>query len=474
MKTKKRIEENLKIDAIGFEGKSIARNEGFVHFVKKGVPGDIVRTLRVNKKKKFFENVILEFIEKSPDRIDARCKHFEQCGGCSWQNLSYEHQLKWKKVHVEDAFFRHNKLTVGKIFDTIPSDKIFNYRNKMEFSFGASRWLTEDEIENDEVVENKNFALGLHIAGRFDKILDIEECHIQGEIGNVILNSCKSLAISMGISAHSQRFHTGFLRSLIIRKSNYLNHYMVNLITSAIENEEEKDFIEKFKVELEKIEEVSTYIHSINISKNPVTIESSEIKFGDGLLREKILDIEYEISPFSFFQTNSYQVDKFISEIINSVDPKEDEYIWDLYCGTGSITLPLSRKVNNLLGIELVESSIKDAKSNASNNGISNIEFIAYDLHSKDISNLLSQYKKPDKIVLDPPRSGLHKNIISHLLEIICEEIIYVSCNPMTQARDCKDLEEFYSIEYIKPFDMFPQTYHIESIAKLRLIKKIS
>jgi len=474
LKTKKRIEENLIIDAIGFEGKSIARNEGVVHFVKKGVPGDVVRTLRVNKKKKFYENVILEFIEKSPDRIEAKCKHFENCGGCSWQNLNYDHQLKWKKVHVEDAFFRHNKLEVGKIYDTIPSEKIFNYRNKMEFSFGASRWLTEEEIETDAVVEHKNFALGLHIAGRFDKILDLDICHIQGEIGNDILNACKDLALKMGVTAFSQRFHNGFLRSLIIRKSNYLNEYMVVLITSQVESEIEKEFITNFKVELEKIKEVSNYIHSINTSKNPVTIDSSEILFGEGILKEQILDIIYEISPYSFFQTNSYQVNTFISEILEAVDPKEDDYIWDLYCGTGSITLPLSRKVNNLLGIELVDSSIKDAKSNAEKNGIDNIEFIAYDLHSKDISNLLSQYNKPDKIVLDPPRAGLHKNLIAHLLEIQCEEIIYVSCNPMTQARDCKDLEEFYTIEYIKPLDMFPQTYHIESIAKLRLIKKIS
>lgn len=473
MKNKKRIEDILKIETIGFEGKAIARNEGAVHFVKKAVPGDVLRTLRVSKKKKFYENNILEILEKSPDRIDPRCNYFYECGGCSWQNLDYNNQLMWKKSHVEDAFIRHNKLKIGNLFDTIPSEKIFNYRNKMDFSFGASRWLTDNEIQSDDNIEHKNFALGLHISGRFDKILDIKQCHIQDEIGNNILNLCRKIAIKNDISAYNLRNHTGFLRSLIIRKSNYLNEFLVILITNTPETDQESKFITQFADELKKISKVKHFIHSLNISKNPVTIELSEVIFGEGFIKERILDVIFEISPFSFFQTNSYQVDKFISNIIEAVNPNKHEYIWDLYCGTGSITLPLSKRVNNLIGIELVESSIDDAKRNAKNNNIDNVDFIAYDLHSKDISQLLEQYPKPDKIILDPPRSGLHKNLLNHLLEIKCEEIIYVSCNPMTQARDCKELEEFYEIEYVKPFDMFPQTYHIESIAKLKLIKKI-
>lgn len=474
MKNKKRIEEVLEIESIGFEGKSIARKEGVVHFVKNAVPGDIVNTLRVNKKKKFFENIILSFEKKSDIRIEPECQHFENCGGCSWQNLPYKEQLFWKKRHVEDAFFRHNKLEVKELTDTIPSDKIYNYRNKMEFSFGASRWLTDEEIAENEKVENKDFALGLHIAGRFDKILDIKKCHIQDEIANDILNSVKKLSLDNNISAYHQREHVGFLRSLIIRKSNYLNEFMVILITNEPSNEDESSFIEKAKAELQKIKEISSFYHAINISKNPVNIESHELIYGKEKLEEKILDVVYEISPFSFFQTNSYQVDKFISEIIKSVNPSENEYIWDLFCGTGSITLPISKHVNNVLGIELVESSIADGKKNAAKNNIENIEFLVYDLNSKDISTLLSKYPKPDKIILDPPRAGLHKNLIEHLLEIECEEIIYVSCNPMTQARDCKDLSEKYEIEFIKPFDMFPQTYHIESIGKLKLIEKKS
>jgi 23S rRNA (uracil1939-C5)-methyltransferase len=473
LKNKKRIEEILKIDTIGFEGKAIARNEGAVHFIKKAVPGDVLRTLRVSKKKNFYENNILEILEKSPDRIAPRCIYFDDCGGCSWQNLDYNHQLKWKKSHVEDAFVRHNKLHIPNLMDTVPSDKIFNYRNKMDFSFGASRWLTDSEIETNQNIEHKNFALGLHISGRFDKILDIKQCHIQDEIGNEILNLCRKVALKNDITAYNLRTHTGYLRSLIIRKSNYLNEFLVILITNNPENQDELNFIDEFSDALKSITQVKHLIHSLNISKNPVTIESSKVIFGQGYLKEKILDVIYEISPYSFFQTNSYQVDKFIGDIIEAVAPENEEYIWDLYCGTGSITLPLSKKVNKLIGIELVESSIEDAKRNAINNNIDNIEFIAYDLHSKDISNLLEKFPKPDKIILDPPRSGLHKNLINHLLEIKCEEIIYVSCNPMTQARDCKDLSEFYEIEFVKPFDMFPQTYHIESIAKLKLIKKI-
>ena len=472
MKNKKRIEEILEIESIGFEGKAIARKEGVVHFVKNAVPGDVVNTLRVNKKKKFYENIILSFEKKSEERIDPVCIHFKNCGGCSWQNLPYEKQLHWKKKHVEDAFYRHNKLEVENLTDVIPSDKIFNYRNKMEFSFGASRWLTDEEIAENEKVENKDFALGLHIAGRFDKILDIKKCYIQDEIANDILDLVKKISIDNSISAYHPRDHVGFLRSLIIRKSNYLNEFMVILITNKAENDKEAGFVDLVDSELKGIKEISSFYHAINISKNPVTIEEYSLKYGKEKLEEKILDVVYEVSPFSFFQTNSYQVDKFISEIINNVNPNKDEYIWDLFCGTGSITLPISRYVKNVLGIELVQSSIADAKKNADKNDINNIEFIAYDLNSKDISSLLSSYPKPDKIILDPPRAGLHKNLITHLLELECKEIIYVSCNPMTQARDCKDLSEKYEIEFIKPFDMFPQTYHIESIGKLKLIEK--
>lgn len=472
MKNKKRIEEILEIESIGFEGKAIARKEGVVHFVKNAVPGDVVNTLRVNKKKKFYDNIILSFEKKSEERIEPVCIHFENCGGCSWQNLPYEKQLYWKKKHVEDAFYRHNKLEVENLTDVIPSDKIFNYRNKMEFSFGASRWLTDEEIAENEKVENKDFALGLHIAGRFDKILDIKKCYIQDEIANDILDLVKKISIDNSISAYHPRDHVGFLRSLIIRKSNYLNEFMVILITNKVENDKEAGFVDLVETKLKGIKEISSFYHAINISKNPVTIEEHTLKYGKEKLEEKILDVVYEVSPFSFFQTNSYQVDKFISEIINSANPNKDEYIWDLFCGTGSITLPISRYVKNVLGIELVQSSIADAKKNAAKNDINNIEFIAYDLNSKDISSLLSSYPKPDKIILDPPRAGLHKNLITHLLELECKEIIYVSCNPMTQARDCKDLSEKYEIEFIKPFDMFPQTYHIESIGKLKLIKK--
>ena len=474
VKNKKRVEEILEIESIGFEGKAIARKEGVVHFVKNAIPGDIVNTLRVSKKKKFYENTILEYIKKSDDAITPICQHFEDCGGCSWQNLPYEKQLYWKKKHVEDAFFRHNKLEVGTLFDTIPSDKIYNYRNKMEFSFGASRWLTQEELNSTEENIKKDFALGLHIAGRYDKILDIKNCHIQDDIANEILRLVKKISIENEITCYNPKEHIGFLRSLIIRKSNYQNKLMVILISNKPENKKEANFISIIENSLKQISEISSFYYAINISRNPVTLESHKLIFGSEKLNETILDIEYEISPFSFFQTNSYQVNNFIKEIINSVQPKKNETIWDLFCGTGSITLPLSKNVKKIIGIELVESSIVDAKSNAKYNNIDNIEFISYDLNAKDVSSLLEKIEKPDKIVLDPPRAGLHKNLIDHLLAIECKEIIYVSCNPMTQARDCKDFSEKYQIEFIKPFDMFPQTYHIESIAKLKLIEKKS
>ena len=471
MARKKRSQkiDELEIESLGFEGVSIARKDEMVYMLRGGVPGDIVEAAQRKKKKNRIESQILKVIKASDKRIEPKCIYFGECGGCSWQNISYEDQLYWKQKHVNDAIVRMEKLSPGEIESAMPSKQEFNYRNKMEFSFGASRWMTSKEIESGEEIEQKNFALGLHAKGRFDKVIDIKKCFIHDPIGNEIVNKTRELALEMEMRPYHQRFHDGFLRTLTIRKSNHSNEFLVILKTNEVVDDQQIEFlnqVEKLYAEIF----TGSFIHAINTTVNPVNIESQKVIFGSGYLIEDILGEKFKISPLSFFQTNSYQLNDFISEILNYANIKDEETVWDLYCGTGSISLPASRKAKKIIGIELFEGSIEDAKVNAELNGINNCEFYASDLHKKEIPSLLKDLDHPDLVILDPPRAGSHDNLLNHLKEIKPKRIIYVSCNPTTQARDCKKLEDLYRIKKIRPVDMFPQTYHIESIAELELI----
>ena len=471
-KKRKNIFKDLKVESIGFEGISIARDEGMVYFVKGGVPGDLVKAKLLKKRKKYTEAIIEEIIEASEDRIEPKCSYFDYCGGCSWQNISYQDQLSWKKRHVEDAISRIAGIKDIPVHDTFPSSREFHYRNKMDFTFGASRWLFPEEIERQDDIANKDFALGLHVRGRFDKILDIDFCHIQPEIGNKILDVVRKKALEMDISAYHVFHKEGFLRNLVLRKSLHENSIMLIFVTKKVNEDKESKYIaEVSQILNDEFPEIKSIIHAVNDEISPVAIGKIDLLYGEEFITEKILDVEFKISPFSFFQTNSYQLNPFISKIIEYAELKNDEIVWDLYCGTGSITLPAAKKCKQIYGIELVESSIEDAKNNALRNEITNAEFTASDLHHKDIPELLGQLPKPDVLIIDPPRAGMHKNLLSHILEIKPERIVYVSCNPATQARDLALLDEHYRLIEVQPFDMFPQTYHIESIAKLELRK---
>ena len=470
MGRKKRAEviEELEIESIGFEGISIARVDNHVRFIKGGVPGDIVKAVQFKKKKNRIESKIKEIVKASPQRIDPKCKYFGDCGGCSWQNMPYSEQLKWKSTHIKDAFFRQEKLQIGELEDILPSESQFNYRNKMDFSFGASRWMTVNEIEEKEKIEQKYFALGLHAKGRFDKVIDINDCHIQDNDGNMILNIVRKISLDLDLKPYNLRTHEGFVRNLMIRKSYYQNELLIVLITNNPKDDYEVEAIQKISNSLkEKIN--GSFIHAINSKINPTNIDSSELFWGNGYLIERVLGVDFKISPFSFFQTNSTQLDNFIGEIIIKSDINEKDIVWDLYCGTGSISLPAAKKCQKVYGIELFEQSVIDARRNAELNGISNTEFFSADLHSKDTPSLMNELDRPDLIIMDPPRGGVHKNLLDHLLELEVPKIVYVSCNPMTQARDCKILEDKYEIESLRPVDMFPQTYHIESIGVLKL-----
>ncbi|MFP4527417.1 MAG: 23S rRNA (uracil(1939)-C(5))-methyltransferase RlmD [Candidatus Kapaibacterium sp.] len=468
-KNKKNTFVELEIESIGFEGIAIARNEGMVYFVKGGVPGDRVIAKELRKRKKYREAQVEEIIAPSPDRIDAPCRYFGPCGGCTWQNLKYSKQLEWKRRHVEDAFTRIGKIEDVEYLETLPSPKQYEYRNKMEFSFGSSRWMTAGEIESGEDIRQKHFALGLHIPGRFDKILDIDECLIHKNYGNKILNTLREKALELGVSAYNSRAHIGFLRNIIIRTSDANDEIMAALITNAVAEAEDRVFIDWYENEFPAaLPEIDTVLHAVNDTRSPVASQEMRIINGSGAITEQILGLDYRISPYSFFQTNSSQLDGFISLILDYAELTNESAVWDLYCGTGSITLPASRKCKYIYGIELSESSVADARANMQLNNIDNAEFYQADLHAKDTPALLDSLPRPDVIIIDPPRAGMHKNLVDHILAAGAGLIVYVSCNPATQARDCALLADNYTVEKIRPVDMFPQTFHVESVALLR------
>lgn len=461
-------EIELTIDSIGFEGVSIARHDGKVHFIQGGIPGDRVLCSIHKNKSKYAEGTIKQVLIPGQGRIQPVCSHFGVCGGCKWQHLVYEEQLHWKKSHVVDCFERIAKIPFDHVYDTMPSAKVYHYRNKMEFSFGASRWLTADEMGNESL--NTSFAVGLHVPGRFDKVLDVDTCHIADLRNQVLLSSIRDKADELSITAHHAREHHGFLRNIVMRTNREATQLMIVLITSPIAQEQEYDFIEWYKHELPTIlPNITSHVWAVTESKSGVAFGEIQWSNGSTTIKEIIHDVEFTISPFSFFQTNAVQLDPFIAAIIQTADIKRDDIVWDLYCGAGSITLPAAKYGKKIIGFELSESSIIDANVNKHDNNITNVEFYHEDLHKKNAMTLLSQCDKPDIVILDPPRAGIHEMLLQHLLSVESPKIVYVSCNPATQARDCAILHEKYDVISLQPVDMFPHTYHVENIALLQL-----
>lgn len=468
MAKKERTEQTVTIDAIGFEGISIARDDMGVIFVKGGVPGDTLFVEVTHKRKKHREATIKKIIEPSPHRIEPRCSHFGLCGGCSWQQLEYSEQLRWKAQHVKDSFERLHKVSVARYDAPIGSEKQYEYRNKMEFSFGSSRWLSEEEISSEGEIKQKNYALGLHIPGRFDKVLPIDKCYLQIDIGNHVLTAIDTKCKELALTARNSRLGEGFLRNLVIRKSQTTEDFLIIVLTSAVKTDNEKLFVEWLFAEFSHkfLNEHTTIAHAINDTKSGVAIGEIVRQVGSGSLKEMMSGFTYEISPFSFFQNNPKQFEKLLDVVYSYANFNSDDIVWDLYCGTGLITLPIAKSVTNVVGIELSQESIEKAIVNAKNHSIENTNFFAMNLHSKEALALLENQQKPNVVVIDPPRAGSHPDLIEYLNNSGIEKIVYVSCNPTTQARDCAMLDQ-YQVEAVTAVDLFPQTYHIESVALL-------
>ena len=450
---------SLEVESFANEGKSIARIDNFVIFIDNAIPGDTAEVKIYKKKKDYAFGKAIKIIKESEKRVTPKCKYFGVCGGCKWQNLKYQCQLDYKKDSIYDSFERIGKIKSPIINDVIPSDDIYYFRNKMEFSFSNKRWLLKSEKDNE--IKDDSFALGLHVPERYDKVLNIDECFLQSENSNKILNFTHDFAIRNKLSAYSNKLNSGFLRNLIVRESKNRNECMVNLVTY----EANKSVLDKYCEELLiNCNFVSTIVNNITARKSQVATGEREIVFyGSGYITETIDKYKYLISANSFFQTNNKGTEKLYNVIKNFLPKEKIETLWDLYCGAGAISIYLSELCNSVIGFELVESAIKDANTNVKINNINNCKFVAGDLKDK----IKDFYIIPNIIILDPPRSGLHPEVFKMLGDINVKDIIYVSCNPQTQARDIEKLMGNYNIVEIQPIDMFPHTMHIENVVKL-------
>lgn len=462
----------LNIESLAYGGKGIAKVDDFVIFVKNAIPGQTVRALIYKKKSGFAEARPLEIIKESPDAVTARCEHFEYCGGCTFQQLDYPKQIEQKKQQVIDAFQRLAGLKSVTIDKVISSKNIYNYRNKMEFTFSNRRWTLPNESEDAQ----QNLALGLHIPGRFDKILDIKECHIQPKLGNDILNFVRGKAIELKLKPYDAKTNIGYLRHLVLRFGVNTNELMVNFVT-AYEN---TDFLIPLVQDLvKKFPQITSVINNINTRKGDTAFGEYEIILhGTPAISDKINDLTYEISSNSFFQTNTLQAENLYQAVMDSAELSDDETVFDLYCGTGSISLFLAKKAKEVYGFEIIRSAVEDAQRNALNNGIENTQFFKANLDTYfkgyvSFSNFTKKYNisKPDIVVIDPPRAGMHIDVVNYLPKFKAKKIIYISCNPTTQARDIKILmEKGYNLTKTTIVDMFPHTPHIETVAVLHKI----
>jgi len=440
--------------------------ENYVVFVHGSYPGDKVTAQLRRIKNSYAEAKTIEIISPSKDRVEPRCKFFGTCGGCKQQDLNYETQLKYKENLVKETFEHIGGLTDYKFEEIIPSENVFFYRNKMEFSFSDKRWLTKDEIGSEGVID-KDFALGLHIPRIFDKVLDIDECFLQSELSNKILNFTRKFFKDKKTSIYSTKTHKGYLRNLVIRQSQNTDDLMVNLVTSS----EDDELMNEYTTELLKaVPQITTIINNINVKKASVAIGDYEkVYCGTGFIYDKIGKYKFRISTNSFFQTNTIQAENLYKTAMDFAELKGDEIIYDLYSGAGTIAIYVSDKAENIYGFESVKSALKDAEKNAKINSVDNVEFIQANLYKTFLPIVeKNNIPNPDVIIIDPPRSGMHKNTVDDVIQLDPGKIVYVSCNPATQARDIKLMVEAgYKLKKTKAVDMFPHTYHIENVALL-------
>ncbi len=459
---------NLLITDGGAEGKAIAKHNGMVIFIPYGAPGDSVDVEITYKKQKYSEAKIISINSPSPFREKPFCNHFGICGGCKWQHITYQQQMSIKQKHVKDHLERIAKVENPNIMPIIESHKLQFYRNKLEFTFGDRRWLSLEEVKSDTQFDQRS--LGFHIPGRFDKIINVEECFLQPAPSNAIRNAVFTFVKEENIEFFNLKDKTGFARNLIIR-NNSKGEFMVIWVVSA----ENQEYFDKFtKLITTSFPQVVSVYVAINNKLND-SLEGVPFLhvYGEEYLSEEMNDLHFQIAPSSFFQTNTHQALKLYKAALDMANPDGTELMYDLYTGTATIASFFSKRVKKIIGIEYSESAIEDGRKNLKLNEIENVE-----LYHGDMAKVFSfQWAKrkgfPDLIVTDPPRAGMHPSVVSTILELKPAKIVYISCNPSTQARDIAEMTNDYDVIKVQPVDMFPQTHHVENIVLLHKKKRL-
>jgi len=491
---KKIILENILVTDYAAEGKAMARLDGKVIFISGAVPGDTADVFITKNKKDWAEGRVQQIKAYSKERVDPFCKHFGVCGGCKWQMLPYTKQLQYKQQEAEQNLKRIGKVTLPQILPIIGADDDKYYRNKLEFTFSNKRYLLSGEMappppeggllasailngsSNIEVLEpppkGGGGALGFHVPRLFDKIIDIEACYLMDDVNNSIRNTIRDFALQNNYSFYDVREHTGWLRNIVIRYCT-TGELMVNIIFNYEEATERKKLLDHV---LQQVPTITTLLFTINSKWNDTIYDlTPQVYFGKGFVLEKLStgiigeDFVFKISPKSFFQTNTKQAEKLYTVTRDFAGLTGNEVVYDLYCGTGSIGIFLSKQAKKIIGVEVIEDAIADAKENAALNNITHAAFFAGDVIKICNDDFFANHGKPDVIITDPPRAGMHDKLVSKLLEIAAPKIVYVSCNTATRARDIALLAEKYTVEKIQPVDMFPHTHHIECVALLQL-----
>lgn len=466
MQKKPRILNKLTIDQIGAKGQGLARHEGKIVFVDGGIPGDVADIRILQNKSSYALGRYEQIHEYSPMRAEPFCRHFQYCGGCKWQHLKYTHQVETKQQLVIEAFDHPNKIPVGEVEPILGAPKTSAYRNKLEFTFSERRWLTPEEIREGIELPFRQ-GLGFHISGAFDKVLDIDTCHLMDDYQNGIRNAVRSYALEQGLSHYDLRKRTGWLRNLIVR-CNLAGEWMVVFVVGYGDDKTLEALTTLVRIKFPKV----VSIHSIVNPKQNDTIFDlePELLYGQPTLIEQLGHMRYHIGPKSFFQTNPEQARHLYDLVAKYAELRPEDTLYDLYTGAGSIALYLSHSCRNVAGIELVPEAVADADANAELNGVNNCRFWAGDIRHILKADFIADFGKPDVIVTDPPRAGMHADVVDVMRDSGARNIVYVSCNPATQARDIALLQPKYRVVKMRPVDMFPHTYHVENVAVLEKV----
>ena len=456
---------NLSIDSAGNDGRSVGRENDMVVFVENAVPGDVVDAFVYRKKRRFAEARATVFHQLSPYRVEPVCSHFGVCGGCKWQNLNYAKQLEFKQNHVVDCLTRLIKIELPEIYPIIGSEKKYHYRNKLEFTFSNKKWLIN---KDEEVADENSNALGFHIPGRFDKILQIDKCFLQDDLHNQIRNFIYNYAIENKIEFFDLREQKGLMRTMMVRNTQK-GEWLVMIMFFK---NEEQIILQVLKALEAKFPEIDNILYVVNEKQNDTFFDLETITYkGPGYLTEEMEGLKFRINPKAFYQTNPSQAYVLYQVARDFAGLTGTELVYDLYTGTGTIANFVAHKAKQVIGVEYVKEAIDDAIINSEINNVHNTKFFAGDM--KDVLNdeFIATHGKPQVIITDPPRTGMHESVVNKILEIAPEKVVYVSCNPATQARDLALMDVKYKVTKVQPVDMFPQTHHIENVVLLELRK---